>query len=99
MVKGGSTIFNPEDYLTTPEAVAEYLKSAFESGNTEVIADALGVAARAHGMADVAEQTGLSRQSLYRSLSPTGRPELATVLKVVRALGISLTPSPIAAAV
>src|SRR5262245_35662444 len=83
--------FDPAEYLDTPASVQEYLAAAFESGDAAVIADALGVVARAHGMAKLADQAELSRQALYRSLSADGRPELSTVLKVMKALGMSLT--------
>ena len=64
---------------------------ALETGNLGFIADALGVAARARGMGKVAQATGLSRESLYRSLSIDGNPEFGTVLSVMAALGIRLT--------
>ena len=83
--------------LDTPEALAAYLADAFTSGDLGEIADALGVAARAHGMSDLARKTGLSRSQLYASLSRTGRPELETVLKVTEALGVTLTLVPQAA--
>ena len=88
-----TTAFNPEEFLTSPEAVAEYLQSAFESRDVAVIADALGVAARAKGMSALAEATGLNRQALYRTLSAEGKPELSTVLKVTEALGVKLVPA------
>lgn len=84
--------FDPAEYLDTPEAVAEYLAAAFESGDQAVIADALGIVAKARGMTQLARETGLARPALYRALSPHGRPEFATVLKVLRALGVRLTP-------
>ncbi len=86
--------FDPAEYLATPEAIAEYLAAAFETGEPAVIADALGVAARAHGMTALARDTGLSRSSLYRALSAQGEPELSTVLKVMHALGLELAPVP-----
>ncbi|WP_397403472.1 addiction module antidote protein [Phenylobacterium sp.] len=84
--------FDPAEYLDTPEAVAEYLAAAFETGEQAVIADALGVVAKARGMTQLSRDTGLARPALYRALSPDGRPEFATVLKVLRALGVRLTP-------
>ena len=84
--------FDPAAYLDTPEAVAEYLVAAFESGEQAVIADALGVVAKARGMTQLSRDTGLARPALYRALSPDGRPECATVLKVLHALGVRLTP-------
>ena len=84
--------FDPARYLDTPEAVVEYLAAAFETGEQAVIADALGVVAKARGMTQLSRDTGLARPALYRARSPDGRPELATVLKVLRALGVRLTP-------
>jgi probable addiction module antidote protein len=80
-----------EDHLETAEDIAAYLEAVFEDGDPELIAHALGAVARSKGMTEVARRTGLGRQSLYKALSPEGRPEFATVLKVVRALGLKLT--------
>jgi probable addiction module antidote protein len=83
-----------EDHLKTREDVAAYLEAAFEDGDPELIARALGVVARSKGMTEVARQANLGRQSLYKALSSEGRPEFATVLKVLRALGLRLTVTP-----
>jgi len=83
--------FDPADYLTTDEALAEYINAALETGDPAFIADSLGIVARAKGMAKVARQTGLGRESLYKALCAEGNPEFATVLKVVEALGLRLT--------
>lgn len=80
-----------EDQLETADDIAAYLEAVFEDGDTELIAHALGVVARAKGMTEVARLAGLGRQNLYKALSPEGEPEFATVLKVVRALGLKLT--------
>jgi probable addiction module antidote protein len=80
--------------LRSPQDIAAYLEAALEDGDPRVIAAALGNIARAKGMSDLARQTGLGRESLYRALSPDGNPELSTVLKVVRALGLRLHASP-----
>ena len=82
--------FDAANYLQTPEDVAAYLEEAFADGDPAGIAAALGDAARAHGMAKIASATGLSRESLYRALSKDGNPELATVMKVITALGLRL---------
>jgi probable addiction module antidote protein len=84
--------FDPAEFLDTPDAIQEYLASAFESGDFATIADAIGVVAKARGMGELARETGLTRQSLYKALSPTGNPEFATILKVTHALGFKLTP-------
>lgn len=82
-----------EDHLETLEDIAAYLEAVFEDGDPELISYALGAVARSTGMSEIARRTGLGRQSLYKALSPEGRPEFATVLKVVRALGLKLTIS------
>ncbi len=78
-------------YLETPEDVVAYLDAVFEDGDAELIAHALGVVARSKGMTEIARRAGVGRQSLYKALSPEGRPEFATVLNVIRALGLKLT--------
>ncbi len=87
--------FDPAEYLASEGAQAEYLTAALETGNTAFIADAIGIIARAKGMAEVAKQTGLGRESLYKALSAEGNPEFATILKVIRALGLKLTAEPV----
>jgi probable addiction module antidote protein len=82
--------------LDTPEAIEEYLVDAFESEDSAVIAHALGVVARARGMSQLAEETGLSRQALYKALNVEGNPEFSTVMKVAHALGFKLSPTRIA---
>ena len=85
------TAYDSADYLQTPEDIATYLEAAFEDGDPALITHALGVIARAEGMTEIARRTGLTRASLYKSLSGDGRPEFETVLKVLRALGLKLT--------
>jgi len=80
-----------EDHLRTAEDIAAYLQAVFEDGDPQLVSHALGVVARSEGMAEIARRAGLGRQSLYKALSPEGRPEFATILKVVRALGLKLT--------
>lgn len=77
-------------YLKTPEDVAYYLEAVFEEDAPALITVALREVARSKGMAKIARLTGLGRESLYKALSPDGNPELATVLKVIRALGLKL---------
>lgn len=86
--------FDAADYLDSPEAQAEYMTAALESGDTEFIRDAVGVVARARGMSRIAKETGLSRESLYKALGKNGNPEFATVMRVVRALGLRLSARP-----
>ena len=82
--------FDPAEYLDDDDATAAYLSEALESNDAAFVADALGVVARARGMTRLARETGLSRESLYKSLSANGNPEFATVLKILRALGLKL---------
>lgn len=85
-------------HLETEEDMAAYLEAALDDGDPQLIAAALGDIARAKGMSDIAREAGLGRESLYRALSPEGNPEFATVLKVVRALGLQLHAAPAQAA-
>jgi probable addiction module antidote protein len=78
------------DYLKTDEDIAAYLEAVFEDGDPALVAAALGDVARAKGMSQIAQAAGLGRESLYKALSPEGNPEFATVLKVMRALGLKL---------
>jgi probable addiction module antidote protein len=78
------------DHLKTDEDIALYLEAVFEDGDPALVAAALGDVARAKGMSQVAREAGLGRESLYKALSPDGNPEFATVLKVIRALGLKL---------
>jgi probable addiction module antidote protein len=77
-------------YLESDDDIANYLEAVFEDGDPALITHALGVVARAKGMAQIAQAAGLGRESLYKALSPDGNPEFATVLKVMRALGLRL---------
>ena len=85
------TLFDPAEGLTSDEAIAAFMEEAFKTAEAGYIAHALGVVARAKGMAKVANETGLSREQLYRSFSETGNPTLKTMITVMRALGIALT--------
>ena len=78
------------EHLTTDDDMAAYLEAALEDGDPGLVAAALGDIARAKGMSQIARETGLGRESLYKALSPDGNPEFSTVLKVVRALGLRL---------
>jgi probable addiction module antidote protein len=87
--------FDPAEYLDDDKAIAAYISEALETGDVSFFADALGVVARARGMSQIASESNLSRESLYRALSSEGNPELATVINVMKALGLRLTASPI----
>lgn len=92
MAKIKTTTYDVADYLQTPEDRAAYLDACIEEsgGNATFIAKALGDIARAQGMAQVARDAGLSRESLYKALSGTRAPDFDTILRVTQALGIKL---------
>jgi len=83
-----TTPWDAAEHLKTKEDMAAYLEAAIEDGDPVVISAAIGDIARAKGMSQIARETGLGRESLYKALSPGGNPEFATILKVVRALGL-----------
>ena len=83
--------FDGSKYIAEPEAQAELLADALESGHAPYVAHALGLIARARGMTEIAREAGVSRESLYRSLSLEGNPELTTIMAVAKALGLTLT--------
>jgi probable addiction module antidote protein len=85
------TTYDPAEDLGSDEAIAIFMSEAFQSNDAAYIAHALGVVARAKGMAQIAGQTGLSREQLYRSFSEKGNPTLKTTLAVMKALGVELT--------
>ena len=85
------TTYDPAEDLTSDKAVAIFMAEALQTNDAGYIAHALGVVARAKGMAEIASQTGLSREQLYRSFSENGNPTLKTTLAVMKALGIALT--------
>ena len=93
MAKTNTKPWDAAEHLETKEDIALYLEAAFEDGDPALIAAALGDAARAKGMTKVAAEAGLGRESLYKALSPKGNPEFATILKVIRALGLRLRAS------
>ena len=82
--------FDAAEYLDSPEMIAAYLTEAFESDDPAAIAMAIGAVARSQGMSAVAEKAGLSRENLYRALGGDAKPEFATVIRVLRAMGIDL---------
>ena len=89
--------WDASEHLDTDEGIAAYLEAAIEDGDPALISAALGDVARAKGMTDIARAADLGRQNLYKALSKDGKPEFATVLKVVHALGLKMTFTPIAA--
>lgn len=88
-------LWDASEHLDSPEAIAAYLDAAMEDGDPAVITAALGDVARSRGMTQIAQETGLARESLYRSLSAEGKPEFATVLKVLKSFGVRLSATPV----
>ncbi len=95
MTKTTTRIWDPAEHLQSDEDMAAYLEAALEDGDASVFTAALGDVARAKGMSQLARETGLGRESLYKALSPSGNPEFATVLRVVSALGLQLHAAPV----
>ena len=84
------------EHIDTPERIALYIEAVLEDGDPALIAAAIGDVARAHGMAQIAAETGRSRESLYRALSDKGNPQLDTLIGVLKAIGLRLSVQPIA---
>ncbi len=85
------TTYDPALALVDDDELAVFMADAFETGDAGYVAHALGIVARAKGMTQIARDTGLSREQLYRSFSEAGNPTLKTTLAVMKALGIDLT--------
>ena len=87
--------FDAAQYLDSDEAVAAYITEALSTFNANTISRAIGAAAKARGMTEIARQTGLSRESLYKALSGDGHPQFETVNLVLKALGLRLRVEPV----
>ena len=88
MVKTRTKRWDAAAHLDSPRDIAAYLEAALEDGDPGLVAAALGDIARARGMTRVAQDAGVGRESLYKALSRNGNPELATAIRVIRALGL-----------
>jgi probable addiction module antidote protein len=89
-----TTRWDASEFLDSDEAIAAYLNAAFEDGDPGFIAASIGHVAKAKGMSQIARETGLSRENLYRALGDSGNPELSTMTKVMRALGMRIQIAP-----
>ena len=90
--------FSPFDaayYLDDEETIAHYITAALEDPNPDVFQSAVRDDARARGMAQLAKDTGLGRESLYKALTPGAKPRYDTMLKLLHALGVKLEPAPV----
>ena len=96
MTKETFSRYDTADYLKSDEDIARYMEAVMEEGGDDpaYIAQALGAIARARSMSQLARDTGLTREGLYKALSGEGNPSFATVLKVARALGVKLHVEP-----
>ena len=92
-----TTKFDIADYLDSNEMIAEYLNAVLEEGNEAEIISAIGNIAKAIGMTKIAEETGLSRPSLYKALSEGAKPQFSTIMKVLKAVGGQIRVNPITA--
>ncbi len=87
--------FDAADYLDDEETIAEYITAALEDSNPDIFLTAVRDVARARGMTQLAKDTGLGRESLYKALTPGAKPRYDTVLKLLHALGVKLSASPV----
>jgi probable addiction module antidote protein len=93
MVK--TATFDAADYLNDEQTIAEYLTAALEDPNPDVFLAAVRDVARARGMAQLAKDAGLGRESLYKALAPGAKPRYDTVLKLLHALGVKISATPV----
>ena len=87
--------FDIADYLDSNEMIAEYLNAVLEEGNDSEIVTAIGHVAKAIGMTKIAEETGMSRPSLYKALADGAKPQFATIMKILKAVGGQVQVNPI----
>jgi probable addiction module antidote protein len=87
--------FDAADYLDNEKVIAEYLSAALEDANPNVFLVAVRDVAKARGIAQLARDTGLGRESLYKALTPGAKPRYDTVLKLLQALGVKLQALPV----
>jgi probable addiction module antidote protein len=87
--------FDIADYLDSREMITEYLNTVLEEGNNADVITAIGHIAKSIGMTKIAEETGLSRPSLYKALSDGAKPQFETIMKVLRAIGGQVRINPI----
>ena len=83
--------FDVVDYLDSEEMIEEYLVAALETDDSDIFLNALANVAKARGIAQLAKDTGLGRESLYKSLAPGAKPRFDTIMKITKALGVPLT--------
>lgn len=89
-----TTAWDASEHLDNEEMIFAYMNAAFEDGDPSLVAAVLGDVARARGMTQIAKAAGVSRESLYRALSADGNPEFATIMKVMKAMGLQMSIEP-----
>ena len=94
MMNGELIPFDITEYLDSDEAIAEYLSQVLEDGDNEEFIRAIGYIAKARGMAQIAKDTGLGRESLYKAFRPNAKPRFETVMRVMHALKLQLSAAP-----
>ena len=87
--------FDAADYLSDEDTIAEYITAALEDSNPDVFLTAVRDVARARGMAQLAKDAGVGRESLYKALTPGAKPRYDTMLKLLHALGVKLSAAPV----
>lgn len=88
--------YDTAEFLDNEEVIAEYLAAAMEDDNPDVFLAALATVARARGMTQLAKDSGLSRESLYKTLAPGAKPRFETIMKITKALGVPMAPVAVA---
>ena len=94
MTKVKISRFDVSEHLDSEEIIAAYLNAALEEGDSDLLMAAIADVAKARGIAKVAADAGVGRESLYKTLAPGSKPKLETVLKIMHALGVKLTAAP-----
>jgi probable addiction module antidote protein len=95
MSKSKLTKWDSAEYLKTDEDILHYIEACLEENDPQLITHALGVIAKAKGMSQLARDTGMTREGLYKALSDDGNPEFSTVMKVIKGLGLKVSIQPL----
>ena len=95
MSKSKLTKWDSAEYLKTDEDILHYIEACLEENDPQLITHALGVIAKAKGMSQLARDTGMTREGLYKALSDDGNPEFSTVMKVIKGLGLKVSIQPV----
>jgi len=93
-IKMRTSKFDIADYLDNKKMIAQYLNTVLEEGSDDEIITAIGYIAKAIGMSKIAEETGMSRPSLYKALSEGAKPQFSTIVKVLNAVGTEIKVKP-----